>query len=404
MSDSRLKGLANSLPARYSSDPHLKRILQVVQTPQRRGAEIFAYDLSQEFERQGIETKIVYLYEYSGDKALALREMDVCLGGSPDHMLARSLGFQPDLLYRLRREIDLFSPDIVQVNGARSVKYGAMVKLLSMRSRRWKLVYRTINIPSHWQKNRFILRLYKLLIMPQMDGVVSVCTPGLDDANRLYEFEVPSVVVLNGFDPMRLQVDPASRQELRASYGACDGDIILLFLGSLVPQKRPDRFIRLIARIAERDPRCYGWIVGDGFLRDETEKQAQNLGIEDKVRFFGYQSDIGRYLIASELYVLTSDTEGLPATVLEAGFLGVPVVSTDVGGVYEGVLQGETGVLVPRDDEDALMEATSWLAHDKSARDKMAERARARFEAEFTISKIAQEYMRFYEHLHPVIN
>jgi glycosyltransferase involved in cell wall biosynthesis len=178
----------------------------------------------------------------------------------------------------------------------------------------------------------------------------------------------------------------------------------LLFLGSLVPQKRPDRFVRLIARIAERNARCYGWIVGDGFLRDETERQARELGIEDKVRLFGYQADIGRFLTASELYVLTSDTEGLPATVLEAGFLGVPVVSTDVGGVYEGVIQGETGVLVPRDDEDALSDAICWLAHDKTARDKMGERARDRFEAEFTISKIAQEYMQFYRQIYSSVS
>jgi glycosyltransferase involved in cell wall biosynthesis len=136
--------------------------------------------------------------------------------------------------------------------------------------------------------------------------------------------------------------------------------------------------------------------VGDGHLRDETERQAQKLGIENKIRFFGYQEDIGSFMNASELYVLTSDTEGLPATVLEAGFLGVPVVSTDVGGVYEGVLQGETGVLVPRDDEGALSDASSWLAHDKMARDKMAERARDRFEAAFTIGKIAREYVGFY--------
>jgi glycosyltransferase involved in cell wall biosynthesis len=372
------------------------RVLQVVQTPQRRGAEIFAYDLSIELEKEGMITKIVYLYEYKGQKAIALRDMDVCLGGSPDHILERSLGFQPKLLYKLKREIELFRPDIVQVNGARSVKYGAMVKLFSFLPKRWKLIYRTITIPSHWQRNRLILRLYRLFIMPQMDGVVSVCTPGLDDANQLYGFDVPSTVVLNGFDPTRLRINSTSRRELRARYGACDEDIILLFVGSLISEKRPDRFVRLIASIAKRDPRCYGWIVGDGHLRDETERQAQKLGIENKIRFFGYQEDIGSFMNASELYVLTSDTEGLPATVLEAGFLGVPVVSTDVGGVYEGVLQGETGVLVPRDDEGALSDASSWLAHDKMARDKMAERARDRFEAAFTIGKIAREYVGFY--------
>jgi glycosyltransferase involved in cell wall biosynthesis len=236
--------------------------------------------------------------------------------------------------------------------------------------------------------------------MPQMDGVVSVCTPGLDDAIRLYGFDVPSVVVLNGFDPTRLRVNSTSRQTLRANYGACDEDIILLFVGSLIPEKRPDRFVRVIARIAERDRGCYGWIVGDGLLRDETERQARELGIGDKVRFFGYQEDIGNFMTASDLYVLTSDTEGLPATVLEAGFLGVPVVSTDVGGVYEGVLHGETGLLVPRDDEDALSEASNWLAHDKMARAKMATRARGRFKAEFTIAKIAQQYLEFYRHIY----
>jgi glycosyltransferase involved in cell wall biosynthesis len=238
--------------------------------------------------------------------------------------------------------------------------------------------------------------------MPQMDGVVSVCTPGLDDANRLYGFDVPSIVVLNGFDPMRLRVDTISRQKLRARLGAHDDDFILLFLGSLVPQKRPDRFIRVMARIAERESRFFGWIVGDGFLREESERQARELGIADKVRFLGYQEDVGCFMTAADLYVLTSDTEGLPATVLEAGFLGVPVVSTDVGGVYEGVIHGETGLLVPREDESALSDAIILLAHDKSIRVKMAQRGRARFEAEFTISRIAQQYIRFYQNIQAI--
>lgn len=372
------------------------RIIQIVTKPQRRGAEVFAYDLSQQFRAQGIEVKIIYLYRYAGDNGLPLNEDDVCLGGKEDHYLERVLGFHPLVLLQVTSQIRKFRPDIVQVNGSRTVKYGAAAKQL-IPFRHWKLVYRNIGIASDWHRGGDSILAYRHMIMPKMDGVIGVSQVSLSDAKALYRIMGPAEVIINGVSPDRLQATK-SRSDTRREYGS-ENDFVLLFLGYLERAKRPDRFLKVLARVSERCPAAKGWIVGDGPLGEEVRRMARVLGIDRRVVFIGNQPDVAKFLSAADLLLLTSDTEGVPATALEAAYLGLPVVATRVGGLPECITHGETGMLVDEEYVTTLSDAVLHLASDDAIRRSISNNAKSRARAEFTIDHVAKKYLDFYNRL-----
>ena len=155
-------------------DDATMRILQIVQKPQRRGAETFAYELSENLIEGGHDVRTVYLYPYTGDKPLPLREGDVVLGGDERHVFEKVPGVHPGLARALHAEIERFAPDIVQANGARTVKYSAAAKVLAGSKPSWALVYRNIDVPSFWNRKKLSVAAYRHVFMPRMDGVIGV--------------------------------------------------------------------------------------------------------------------------------------------------------------------------------------------------------------------------------------
>ncbi|HXF60134.1 MAG TPA: glycosyltransferase, partial [Caldilineaceae bacterium] len=174
---------------------------------------------------------------------------------------------------------------------------------------------------------------------------------------------------------------------------------VLLAVGSLSPEKRLDRLLRLAAVLRAGHPQLYVWIVGDGPLLEPLQRLAAELQVQDRVQFWGTQANIGDFLCAADLLALTSDTEGMPGVLLEAGYTATPVVATRVGGVAECVRNGETGILVDPADEGALAQAAAGLLADGERRRQMGEAARRWVAAHFTIERVAGQYLSFYESL-----
>jgi glycosyltransferase involved in cell wall biosynthesis len=119
--------------------------------------------------------------------------------------------------------------------------------------------------------------------------------------------------------------------------------------------------------------------------------------LADVTRFFGTRDDVACLLGAADLLALASDTEGVPGVALEAGYLGLPVVATRVGGVPECVVHGETGLLVEPGDSGALMTALSRLAADPELRLRLGSAGRERVRDRHSIDHVADMFVDFYE-------
>ncbi len=137
-------------------------------------------------------------------------------------------------------------------------------------------------------------------------------------------------------------------------------------------------------------------LVGEGKLERSVTEQIAALGLAERVSRLPAQTDVGRLLMTAQLFVLSSNFEALPISILEAMRAGLPVVATDVGGVAESVRHGETGLLVQRGDVDGLRAALAQLIADPSLRVTMGNAGHRLWSAQFTARAMAARTVEVY--------
>lgn len=180
----------------------------------------------------------------------------------------------------------------------------------------------------------------------------------------------------------------AARQAVRREMG-CDASSPLVgTLGRLSPEKNIPLFLQAAAEAAKRFPGARFVVGGDGPSRLSIAEEIRRRGLEDLVRLAGDQADVQRFLSALDLFVLTSDTEGLPNAVMEAMGMGLAVVATRVGGTHEVVVDGRTGRLVPPRDPAALAGAVGDLLADPGERGRLGAAGRARIAELYTSDRM----------------
>jgi len=350
--------------------------------------------LSCELESKGHRSRIAYLYPHAGDVTLDLRSDDLVLGGDESSLFEKLPGIHPGLLGKIRRLIDAERPDLVQVNGARSVKYGALARRLDPDAP-WVLVYRNTGDPLAWIQGWARQVFYRRLVLPQVEAVVGVSSTTLERLHRFLGKELPSLHIPRAIEPERLVAD-RGRTEVRAELRTPEDAPVILFAASLAPEKRPDRLLRVAERVRAELPNLHLWVAGEGRLRGEAEAMAHQDFPELEARFLGARDDVPSLMKAADLLMLPSDTEGIPGVLLEASWLGLAVAATRVGGVAECVLDGETGLLAEAGDEAGLAAAAVALLGDPARRAAMGQAAAAWVRERFTISRIAPIYETFY--------
>jgi len=187
--------------------------------------------------------------------------------------------------------------------------------------------------------------------------------------------------------------------ELRRSIGVPEDAIVFGIVARLSAAKDHRNLFRAFRIAADRHPRARLVLVGDGELRGNLEADAAELGIENRVILLGSRHDVPQLLHTFDVFVLSSYTEGLAVTLLEAMSAGLPVVATDVGGNREVVRDGETGVLVPARDTEKLAEAMAGMIADPGRAHRMGTCGRERARSDFGIDAMVARYQERYEHL-----
>jgi glycosyltransferase involved in cell wall biosynthesis len=155
-------------------------------------------------------------------------------------------------------------------------------------------------------------------------------------------------------------------------------------------------FLRIAARINRQMPDIEFLLAGDGPLRKELEKQAQDLGLGNRVIFLGDRRDVPSVLASMDVAVLTSDSESLSNVILEAMAAGLPVVAYGVGGNAELVNQ-ERGVLLPAGDEEGFAAAVGRLLASPSIRVQLGRNSRKFAQENFSLARILERYEGCYQ-------
>lgn len=159
-------------------------------------------------------------------------------------------------------------------------------------------------------------------------------------------------------------------------------------IGALVPHKGQRDLVEAAALVVRRVPDARFVIAGEGELRPALEQQIRHLGLEKHVLLTGFRADVLSLLKAFDVFAMSSVTEGLGTSVIDAMACRRPVVSTRAGGLPELVIDGETGQLVPVGDAGAMAAAIVALLKDPSRRERYGAAGRARVEAGFTVERM----------------
>ncbi|MES2124540.1 MAG: glycosyltransferase [Gemmatimonadota bacterium] len=154
--------------------------------------------------------------------------------------------------------------------------------------------------------------------------------------------------------------------------------------------------LQAVRLVLDQEPRFELDVVGDGEERRALEQLASELGIAARVHFHGFQDDVRRYLVGAGQFVLSSVSEGIALTLLEAMACGLPVVATDVGGNREVVVQGETGLLVPPQDPKAMADAMLSLMADPARARALGIAGRERVVRDFSVDATVKAYEALY--------
>jgi glycosyltransferase involved in cell wall biosynthesis len=206
-------------------------------------------------------------------------------------------------------------------------------------------------------------------------------------------------VIPRGRDPEELgERDGARRRRIRAALGVGDTDEVLLALGRHEYQKGFDVLIAAFGRLRQDRAHARLFIAGrEGSVSAQLREAVLTAGVADAVEFLGFRSDVPELLCGADAFVSASRWEGSPGSVIEAMALEAPIVATDIPAVREVLGDRDAAVLSAPEDASALARAMAHVLDDRGSQARVA-RARARFLDCFTIDRIADRMIAFYEH------
>jgi glycosyltransferase involved in cell wall biosynthesis len=210
-----------------------------------------------------------------------------------------------------------------------------------------------------------------------------ICNGGVVRDFIVQRYAAPTdrcVVIHNGVDLDRFAPVEASRNGQRRP--------LILGVGRLVPQKDFELFLDAAALLVRRTPDARFAIAGEGPLRAALQRRAADLGLAQAVEFLGERNDVPDLLRESAVLWLTSEWEGLPNVVLEAGACGTPVIARDAGATREIVRHGVTGYLVRERNPEAFAGSTHELLTDAARRRAMGDAARRVVEEQFSLERM----------------
>lgn len=365
------------------------RVVHLVATRQRRGAEIFAADLVDQLAREGVDQRVVALRDRDGDAILFNAPTLVLEAGSSGPLRVHLRG-----ILRLRRLLRSWGTTVLQAHGGEALKY-AVPAVLGGRA---AVSYRRIGSTS--ERSVGAVRSAGLHRLIRRAGIViAVSEAARHEVVQRFGVDERRVVrIPNAVDVVR--ASPArSRLEVRRNLGIPDSSEVVVSVGALNWEKDPLGQVDIFERVAKARPRAMFAMVGTGGLEADTRLAVAAKGLGDRVRFLGPRNDVPDILGASDVLMLASKTEGMPGIVIEAGVAGVPVAGYALSGVPEVVIAGSTGLLAPPGDVAHLAACVAELLADSDLRTRMGRAAHERCTGEFSIPPVAGSYLDVYRRL-----
>ena len=228
-----------------------------------------------------------------------------------------------------------------------------------------------------------------------IDAFVAVSPETAEFARKRNEIDDRKLVVIpNGIELGRFHPEPTARERIRRELGIDAGAWVIGTVGRIAPEKNHALLLRAAAPLLGPQHRLV--VAGDGPLMASLRELVAELKIAGFVHLLGARGDVPDVLNALDVFVMSSSTEGLPLVVLEAMATSLPVVSTSVGGIPDVLDEGQTGFLVPSEDEAALRDRIARLHADQAVTRAAGAKARSVAVSRYSGERMQREYLELY--------
>ncbi len=359
------------------------KVLQVVWSLEVGGMERVVLHLARGLPAQGFEAEVVTLGQtggLAGDLAAGVRHWELSKGAGLDLALARGLA-------RLAKET---GASLLHAHNTVSMLYAVLASLLARRPVVATLHGANYGGPvRHRRLRRWLARRCAVVACVSRDALAAARDVDLIDPAKLR-------LVYNGIDLEQIAAAADQRDAARAELGLEPGQPVVISVGRLSPEKDYATLLEAVALIQGQGLGLRLLLVGSGSERIALEERARSLGLAGRALFLGERGDVPRLLAASDLFALSSLSEGVSMALLEAMAAGLPVAATGVGGTPEVVVPEHTGLLAQPGDPEALANALAALLKDPARAREMGRAGAARVEAEFSLQAMARAYAGLY--------
>ena len=319
----------------------------------------------------------------------------------PEGVLYRRASEGPDLVplaprsevdlsaaWKLSRIVRQWKPEIVHAHDPHAVAMAALALSFGAPNPRPRVVA-SRRVDFHLQGNSFSRWKYRQidLFLAASNAIRQILEHDGIDADRV-------VVVHDGIDVGKIERLP--RLDVHAEYWLPHGVPVLVNVGALVGHKGQKFLVDAMPHVLHQIPDAHLVILGEGELRAPLERQVKDLRLEKHVLLPGFREDVLQLMKSADLFVMSSVTEGLGSTVLDAMAMRLAVVGTRAGGIPEAVVHGETGLLVPPGEPRELAGAIVRLLKDLALRQRMGAAGYARVADQFGVGRLLESTLQAY--------
>ena len=208
---------------------------------------------------------------------------------------------------------------------------------------------------------------------------------------------IPVKTLLNGVNTQRFKKDPVKGIAIRKKYNIPGDAVVIGNIAVFREQKGIPYWLKAFNKIIKGRDNVYGILVGAGPLENEIEQQIRELGLMEKIKLAGLQTDTVSYFSAMDIFMMSSQFEGLPIALLEAMSMECAVVSTKAGGVVEVIRDGEDGLLCEVGEWSCLAKKVSFLLNNEFEMKDMQIAARQRVASAFSLKSMVDKLEELYE-------
>ncbi len=368
-----------------------KKVLICITKSNFGGAQRYVYELATSLPKE--EFDIVVACGEGEILKEKLREVNIEVFDLKNSKRDISISGDIKLFFEIRRLIKQEKPDILHLNSSKIGGVGALAG-------RIEKVPNIIFTAHAWAFNenrnyfsKIIIKILHFITVFLSHSTIAVAEKVKRDISSLGSIKNKVILIHNGIKNFKL----LSKKESLEKLGIEKDKTIIMSISELHYNKGIDVALKGISLLEKdkRDKIIY-LVLGDGEEKNSIEKLIEDLGIQENVRLLGFVPDAKSFLSSTDLFLLPSRTEAFPYVILEAGFAGIPIIATSVGGVPEVIKDMQNGILVHRKNPKEIAEAIYYYLNHKDKQKEFSKNIKQTISESFSFDKMLEQTLKIY--------